>query len=407
MLSWEFRVEALSRVEDGEALASVARRMGFNKETLRDWVAEYGYRFRSGRHGGGARPRVEFADGWQTRPVVHTGHGRRLDIYHRTLIEVYRAQGKTHAQIAGLVGCSASTITREINKHRTAGGHYFARRAQVGADRLKRRPKMAKLEQNTHLRRVVVECLNKHFSPGQVVLHLRRHYLDREDMRVSHETIYQALYVQGRGSLREEIRREKALRTGRTTRIPRSRLTTGRTRSWVEGCHISTRPAEAADRAVPGHWEGDLVLGAKNQSAIITLVERASRFTLIRRLPADHLTGTVTAELVAMMSSLPQALRKSLTWDQGDELARHRDFTIATNMAVYFCDPHSPWQRGTNENTNGLIREFFPKGINFRTVFDADIHTAQDLLNIRPRATLDGMTPAEKLDQLITSALTT
>ena len=181
-------------------------------------------------------------------------------------------------------------------------------------------------------------------------------------MTISGETIYQALYIQGRGALRQELTLEKALHTGQTRRKPRSALPERhRAKSWVDGAHTSSRPAEADDRAVPGHWEGDLIIGAGQQSAIITLVERHSRYVMMRRLPADHTSPTVIEAITEMIGALPAHLRRSLTWDQGAEMANHAEFTGATDCGVFFCDPHSPWQRGSNENTNGLIRRFCPR----------------------------------------------
>ncbi|WGT47701.1 IS30 family transposase [Tessaracoccus lacteus] len=192
---------------------------------------------------------------------------------------------------------------------------------------------------------------------------------------------------------------DKALRSGRRQRIPQSKLPAASTRPWLVGHELSKRPAEVADRALPGHWEGDLVLGERHKTALITLVERTSRFTLIRRLPDDHGSTTVTDQLIEMAASIPAELRKTLTWDQGSEMAEHARFTMATDTKVFFCDPHSPWQRGSNENTNGLIRDFFPKGTDFATITDDQVAEAQYLLNIRPRQTLDWDTPAERLNQ--------
>ena len=228
-------------------------------------------------------------------------------------------------------------------------------------------------------------------------------------MRISHEQIYQALYVQGAGSLRQQLKVDKALRSGRTRRLPRSPLAglpRRSNRSWIEGARISARPPEADDRAVPGHWEGDLVIGAGGRSALITLVERTSRFVLITRLADNHRTRTVTDALQTMVDSLPRAVYSTITWDQGAEMADHAAFTLATDIKVYFADPHSPWQRPTNENTNGLIREYFPKGTDFNNVTDAQVRAVQDQLNRRPREVLNGQTPTEILDTIINGATT-
>jgi len=223
-------------------------------------------------------------------------------------------------------------------------------------------------------------------------------------MWVSHETIYQSLYVQARGGFRKEL--AAALRTGRTRRHPHPRTTAPRGAGGIaDGINISQRPAEAADRAVPGHWEGDLLVGAHGRSAIVTLVERSTRFVLLARLAGRHDAVTVCDALTATIMRLPRELRRSLTWDQGSEMARHRDFAVATNVAVFFCDPHSPWQRGSNENTNGLLRQYFPKGTDLARYTQAHLDTVAAELNDRPRQTLGWQTPREKLEALI--ALTT
>ena len=215
--------------------------------------------------------------------------------------------------------------------------------------------------------------------------------------------------VQGAGSLRAQLRVEKALRTGRTRRIPRSPLAglpKPRGKSWIRGATISLRPPEADDRAVPGHWEGDLIIGGDSSSALITLVERTSRFVLITRLADNHRTRTVTDALKSMVDSLPRAVYSTITWDQGAEMADHAAFTLATDIKVYFADPHSPWQRPTNENTNGLIREYFPKGTDFNNVTDARARAVRGRLNRRPREVLNGQTPTEILDTIINGATT-
>lgn len=256
------------------------------------------------------------------------------------------------------------------------------------------------------LRAEVVSRLNDKFSPQQVAADLRTTFPDRLEMRVSHETIYRALYVQGKGSLRHELTLTKALRSGRTGRVPQSRLPRRTSRPWLDGARLADRPAEVADRAVPGHWEGDLVVGPQN-SGIVTLVERSTRFALIGRLPGTRDSDTVTEVLQRMITTLPAALIKTITWDQGTEMAGHATFTIATGCPVFFCDPHSPWQRGSNENTNGLIRDFYPKGTNFNDVTDADLANMQRLLNIRPRQTLGWRKPGDMLNELITGVALT
>ena len=259
------------------------------------------------------------------------------------------------------------------------------------------------------LRERVVDLLEDRVSPRQIAARLRFENPDDESMRICHEQIYQALYVQGAGSLRAQLRVEKALRTGRTRRIPRSPLAglpKPRGKSWIQGATISLRPPEADDRAVPGHWEGDLVIGAGGRSALITLVERTSRFVLISRLGTCHDSATVTDALQTMVADLPRAVYSTITWDQGAEMAQHAAFTAITGIPVYFADPHSPRRRPTNENTNGLIREYFPKGTSFTDVTDTQVQAARGRLNRRPREVLNGQTPTEILDTIINGATT-
>lgn len=263
---------------------------------------------------------------------------------------------------------------------------------------------------NQRLRGEVIAGLAKQWSPEQISHRLRTDYPDDRQMRVSHETIYQALYVTGRGSLRHELAVEQALRSGRRTRKPRSLLVARPDgKSWIEGATIDLRPAEVEERTVPGHWEGDLILGRGNQTAAITLVERYSRYTLVRPLPNRHDSPTVVGALTAMISQLPEGLAKTLTWDQGSEMALYHDLQIASTIRVYFADPHSPWERGSNENTNGLLRQYFPKGADLAAYPEDRYREVQDLLNDRPRKTLGWRTPREALTQALHNgvALTT
>jgi IS30 family transposase len=339
------------------------------------------------------------------------GHGRRLSLADRAVIQVGLSQGKSMRQIAGMIGVAASTVSREIAGARLVYRSQWRYEAgiahQIASDR-RRRPKARRLDEHPELRQAVVEQLNQRFSPQQVAGRLPVLHPQREDMRVSHEAIYQSLYVQGKGALRHELTVEKALRSGRKGRVPQSKLPRRSSRPWLEGARLSQRPARVEDRAVPGHWEGDLVVGPEN-SGLVTLVERSTRFALIGRLPGMRDSETVIDRITHMVRTLPKALFETLTWDQGQEMAQHARFTIDTGCKVYFADPHSPWQRGSNENLNGLIRDFYPKGTNFNTVTDAQIAEMQHLLNIRPRMTLEFSTPAEKLDEYIKSgvALTT
>jgi IS30 family transposase len=267
---------------------------------------------------------------------------------------------------------------------------------------------------------VVRDLLVQRWSPQQIAAHLRAAHPDQPEMRVSHETIYQAIYYQARGRMRAELARQldlragegSVLRSGRAARRPQSRAARaeGAARSrrpWVEGLHISTRPAEAADRAVPGHWEGDLVIGARGSSAIITLVERTTRFVMLGALPHSRVSEQVTGVLTTLMRRLPAELAATLTWDQGAEMAEHATFTLATGCRVYFCDPHSPWQRGSNENTNGLLRQYFPRSsTDFRTYTQHDLDQIARQLNGRPRQTLNWKTPAQTLNQYLVATTT-
>ena len=323
---------------------------------------------------------------------------RFLTIVERETIADLHRQGMSLRAIGRQLGRPASTIKREIDSH-AVGGVYRPHRAQRAWAASRARPKDSKLSEEGRLRDFVIEKLRLRWSPEQICHALIEEYPDDESMRVSHETIYQAIYVQARGGLKREV--AAALRTGRTRRKPH-RGPEARTKRFVDDMiMISERPAEVEDRAVPGHWEGDLIVGANNGSAIVTLVERSTRYVMLGHLPAGHTAEEVRDVLVPLIGALPEHLRGSLTWDQGSEMAAHKSFSIATGVPVYFCDPHSPWQRGSNENTNGLLRQYFPKGT------DLSVHSALDLehvaqeLNGRPRKTLGWKTPAERLRDLL------
>lgn len=326
----------------------------------------------------------------------------RLTYEDRCIVFAMRREGSTHAEIAEAVGCHRSTVSRELA--RMPQGRYDPRLAQRDAERAARRPKPRKLDANPRLRAFVVNCLMLRWSPEQISARARDEFPDDEDMRVSCETIYQALYLQGKGQLGHELGVQVALRGGRRGRRPRSKLPP-RGRPWVEGREISARPPEAADRAVPGHWEGDLVVGGDMSSCLVTLVERRSRFLLMSRL-AVHDADTVEDRLVEMAASIPDELKRTLTWDQGSEMARVADFELATPFKVYFCDPHSPWERPTNENTNRFIREFFPKGTRFTEVTDEEVARAQWLLNNRPRKVLGWKFPSEVMQEVLAEGAT-
>ena len=324
----------------------------------------------------------------------------RLSFRERCVIEVMVGEGGSCRAIAARLNRSPSTIARELARNRNVRrGPYSARNAQHKADLRARRSQATKLATHPRLRQEVQDRLEQEHSPRQIANRLMVDFPDDAEMRVSHETIYKALYVQGRGELRRDL--AKRLRTGRALRKPRRKP--GQRRGKIPGMvNIAERPAEVEDRAVPGHWEGDLILGSTaSGSAIGTLVERASRYVMLLHLPAGHGADAVEAAMVEAMSRLPQTLRRTLTWDQGREMANHVQIAAATDLDVYFCDPHSPWQRGSNENTNGLLRQYFPKGTDL-AVYQPDYleHVARKL-NTRPRETLNWRTPAEALDQLL------
>ena len=342
--------------------------------------------------------------------------GFRLSFAEREEIAAGVSAGWSIREIAKSIGRAPSTVMRELERGADGARYRRLRRpgqwqggrpgttryrpsiAQVRADSAARRPKTAKLADDPVLRAEVQTRLHDKQSPEQIAARLCVDFPDRPEMWVSHETIYQSLYVQSRGALRREL--TVCLRTGRALRKPRRRAEARRPR--IEGMvSISQRPAEVEDRAVPGHWEGDLIIGADSASAIGTLVERATRFVMLLHLPGRHGAVEVEAAMAQSMSRLPAALRKTLTWDQGVEMANHARIADTTGLAIYFCDPHSPWQRGSNENTNGLLRQYFPKGSDL-SIYPADyLDYVAMQLNRRPRKTLAWKTPAEALDQLL------
>lgn len=326
----------------------------------------------------------------------------RLSLEQREEIAILKAQDVSNAEIARRVGVHRATIGRELaaGSSLVANGRrkYRASVAQAAADRRARRAQPGKLATNPVLAGVVTTGLEAEHSPEQISGRLRVDYPDDEDMYVSPETIYKALFVQGRGGLRADL--HVRLRTGRALRKPHAKV--GERRGKIPGMvNIAQRPPEIEDRAVPGHWEGDLIVGAHSKSAIGTLVERMTGYVLLLHLPNDHGAEAVETAMVEEMSRLPQTLRQTLTWDQGVEMANHAKIAEATDLDIYFCDPHSPWQRGTNENTNGLLRQYFKKGSDL-SVYAPDYlqHVARKL-NTRPRKRLTFNTPAEALDELL------
>lgn len=329
------------------------------------------------------------------------GRGRRLSFDERIAIMRGLDAGQSYAAIGQWLGRDRSVIWREVARNRNADGDYHARLAHARATRNAKRPKEFKLA-DPDLCAAIAGWMDDGWSPKLIAEVLVRDHPGDKLTRVSHETIYQSLYVQTRGQLRADL--HKCLSTKRSTRKPRGHR--GRTGVYTPGeiFTISQRPAEAADRAVPGHWEGDLIIGAGNRSAIGTLVERSTRFTILLHLPVDHTAESVAAAMIKAMAELPDHLRRSITWDRGSEMAQWEHIQLQLNSPVYFCDPHSPWQRGTNENTNRLLRFWFEKGTDLGGYAAADLKAVADKLNTRPRPTLDLQTPAQRMTALISQA---
>ena len=329
---------------------------------------------------------------------IEPGFGRRrnaLTELEREEIARGLAREWSIRQIAVHLGREPSTVSREVKRN---GGrcHYRVRSAEWQAWRRARRPKRCKLAGGARLRRLVASKLRDLWSPQQIAHWLRRRFGENLAMRVSHETIYRTLFVQARGALKQEL--VAHLRTGRLNRQPR-RKGAPDTASIVDGISIRERPAEVEDRAVPGHWEGDLLFGDVH-SYIATLVERKTRYCLLAKVTSKD-SHVVVEALQKVIARLPAELRKSLTWDRGSELSAHAEFTVATGVPVYFCDPRSPWQRGSNENTNGLLRQYFPKGKDVSRFTQAQLDRVARQLNGRPRMTLDWKSPAEALNEVL------
>jgi transposase, IS30 family len=371
------RLEILERVCAGQTQREVALAVGCSKMTVTRVL----------QAAGGAPSRCS-----RRRPRSRL----RLSLAEREEIRAGIAAGDSFRAIARRIGRAPSTVSREVGGV-ASRSRYRATRADERACLNALRPKRSKLASSPRLRRVVCGMLERRFSPQQISARLRLEYPDDPEMRIAPETIYQSLYVQSRGRLRKDLTRY--LRSGRSKRKPRRGPTgQGRIRDMVS---ISERPAEVSDRAVPGHWEGDLLVGKGNRSFIGTLVERQTRYVLLSYLGNDASAETVTAKIAEQIVRLPEQLRLSLTWDQGREMARHLEFTVATGVKVYFCDPHSPWQRGSNENTNGLLRQYFPKGTDLTVHTQAQLDHVAAELNGRPRQTLAWLTPAEKMVDLL------
>lgn len=375
----------------GESLEAAAHVVGASDGSGSNWWRQSGgMRLDSSRAGGGLADRA---------PLDAVEGSRYLTLPERITIQVGLRTGWSKARIAAELGRDRSVVWREIGRNQAPDGVYYATRAHHHAHQVRRRSKLSILARNPQLARFIEDAMDEGWSPKLISRTLRDWFPDHGSMQISHETIYRALYVQTRGTLRADLARQ--LSTGRTTRVAR-----GSTRSsspYKDAFRISERPAEANDRAVPGHWEGDLIIGCGG-TAIGTLVERTSRFVLLLHLPGDHTADTVATSMIAAMKDLPSHLRRSITWDRGSELAHYRRITAELNAPVFFCDPHSPWQRGSNENTNRLLRHWFEKGSDLSAHDPAELARVQSALNHRPRPTLDMQTPTQRLAQLLKAA---
>ena len=372
-LGVEERLELHRRIQAGESFESAGLAVGCSRKTIQRLLDRSG--------------------GLVPRPRVRSS--LRLSLAEREELSRGLLAGESFRVIAAGLGRAPSTISREVAAN---GGRvrYRAWRGERRADQQARRPKVAKLASCARLRREVERRLDQRWSPEQITNRLAVEFPDDPEMRVSHETIYQSLYIQARGALRKEL--TASLRTGRQRRRYQGRVRGGQLTDMVP---IADRPAEADDRAVPGHWEGDLLLIRLGRSALATLVERSSRYLLLVNLPHGRSAAAVRRQLAARVVRLPGELARSITWDQGKEMAEHVRFTIDTGIQIYFCDPQSPWQRGTNENTNGLLRQYFPRSAALSGLNQRDLNRVARELNSRPRRTLNWKTPAEVYAQTV------
>ena len=387
------RAHYVELLNQGMNFTQAARMVGVSKRTGKTW--------RNGRTRSTGRNEQPLVDWYrhdmdQPKPIStrYLSQSERIGIADRL------HNGDSIRTIALLLQRSASSISREIrrNTNPRTGCYEPYLAHQLGHERLKR-PKPCKIMSHPPLFAYIRDGLRRHLSPEQISGRLKREHGDNKNMRACHETIYQAIYVQAKGTLKLDL--QQTLRSGRTRRKPQGNTNTRTPRFREPMIMISERPAEIEDRAIPGHWEGDLICGAGNRSAIGTLVERATRFTILLHLPDRHDAETVQHAIIAKMRHLPKLLRNTLTWDQGSELALHHNISTSLDMQVYFCDPHSPWQRGTNENTNGLLRQYFPKGTDLSIYPENYLDAVAEELNDRPRKTLHYMKPSEKIIELI------
>jgi IS30 family transposase len=367
-----------TRWQQGEALVAIGEALGRTKSMIL-WKIE---------QAGGLRPRAR-----------HRA-ARALSLAEREEISRGIAAGESVRAIARRLGRAPSTVSRELQRNAATPTSYRASRAEAAAWDRARRPKRCRLAQDRRLRQLVERKLRADWAPQQIAQWLKATYPDDPTLHVSHETIYQALYVQARGALKRAL--VAHLRRGHRYRRPRASARAVRgPGQLVDIVRIAERPPSADSRAVPGHWEGDLLFG-KRGTQIATLVERHSRYVLLERLPRAD-SPTVVNALARRIQRLPPSLKQSLTWDRGKEMAQHKQFTIATDVQVYFCDPQSPWQRGSNENTNGLLRQYFPKGMDLSQVTQQQLNAVANKLNTRPRRTLNWKTPAEVLNAAVAS----
>lgn len=399
---------------DGVPRADAARQLGVEQHQAMDW--DRGIRsFAKGRiYPNGRvvlysqdeilanvrRPRTTWAQGEHIRldRVEQVIDARYLSLRERERIKDLHAQGLSIRRIASQLGRSASTISRELRRNTTGRGHYLPHTAHRLSVKRRFRPKTVKLTVPGALRDYVAAKLEKRWSPEQIAHRIRKDHPDETQMRVCAETIYQAIYVHAKGELKREL--TASLRRGRKRRRPRKTAEQRTPRFVDEMAPISGRPNDVDDRVLAGHWEGDLITGTQNRSAVATLVERSTRYVLLGHLPGDHGAQAVRESLVRALTPLPDRLRHTLTWDQGAEMAEHKAFTAATDMDVYFCDPGSPWQRGSNENTNGLLRQYLPKGADLHQYTLKQLTQIAEELNDRPRKSLGWDTPAERIATL-------
>jgi IS30 family transposase len=375
----EVRREFWALVRSGMSPAQAGIGVGASGDAGNKWF----------RDAGGVKPTLVMAGPRARRP---------LTLEDRETIGLMRAGRAGVREIAEAIGRDPGVVSRELRRNSAKSGSYRPLGAQRAAEARARRPKTAKLAVPGWLREFVLEQLREDWSPRQIASVLAMEHPESPEHRVCAETIYQSIYVQSRGALKRELAAH--LRRGRTQRKPTNRPEERRGK-LVGTISITERPDEADDRKVPGHWEGDLIMGRENGSAIGTLVERSTRFVLLIHLPGRHTAQAFHDAIIPTLNTLPVELRRSLTWDNGKEMAMHRQITIAADMQIYFADPRSPWQRGANENTNGLLRQYFPKGVSLRQYRPEDLIEAARRLNSRPRETLGWRTPAQTLNELL------